>query len=481
MPKSSNQKSAQQPFPIEESDSFDHGLLWLDEHLIVMGHNATYRRLLDIDGGSNSFVGKHFSELLQALHYRGEFIESDSDAFLANHLDAILDGESLRVERIRPNGQALSVSAIPLPAGGYVYIHRDLSPERQLRESLRRSTKTSVIAMANMAEHRDLDTGIHVQRVARLFSQTARKLMACEKYADSINETFIEQAATASILHDVGKIATPDQILLKAGPLTPAEREVMQQHTTVGAQLLKQAKRTMGDNPFLDMGAVIAATHHERFDGQGYPHGLAGTDIPLIGRICAVVDVFDALISRRPYKTAWSTEQAMALIQKESGNQFDPDVVAAFIDVINERETVCLVQWTDAMSVGNSSIDDQHRILIDTINQLASAESLNNHYVVSMIIDELLSYAAYHFDFEENLMASANYPDFEGHQKKHKRFVEWVEDFRDDFIIYGKPALGQPVLDFLKGWLSHHIMTEDQRYTPFIHDSKARSRLKTLK
>lgn len=457
-------------FPGDVYDSFDHGLLWLDEQLYVQGHNAAYRRLLDIDGGSDSFVGRHFSELLQALHYRGEFAEGDGDKFLADHLDGLLEGESLKVERVRPNGLALVVSAIPLPAGGYVYVHRDVSQERQLRESLRRHTKSSVIAMANLAEHRDIDTGIHVQRVARLVSQTTRKLMSYEKYASTIDELFIEQVTTASILHDVGKISTPDQILLKAGPLTSEEREVIQQHTIVGAQLLGQAKLTMGDNPFLDMGAVIALTHHERYDGRGYPQGLAKSDIPLAGRICAVVDVFDALTSHRPYKAAWSTDQAIDLIQNESGKQFDPDVVRAFLDVICEREAVCLVHWTDAMSVGNSRIDDQHRILIDTINQLASAESLNNHHVVSMIIDELISYAAFHFDYEEKLMASFGYPHLESHKKMHKCFVRWVEDFRDDFVIYGKPALGQPVLEFLKNWLRHHILEEDQSYSSFINN-----------
>ena len=468
MPNSAEMTFSKLQFPIESCDAFDHGLLWLDEHLHIQGHNATYRRLLDIDGGSSSFVGKHFSELLQALHFRGEFIEGDSDKFLADHLDALLVGESLRVERVRPNGLSLSVSAIPLPSGGYVYVHRDMSPERQLRELLRRNAKAAVLSLAHLAEHRDMDTGIHVQRVARLVSQTARKLMSAEKYGSIIDETFIEQVATASMLHDVGKITTPDQILLKAGPLTTEEREVINQHTTVGAQLLQQAKLAMGNNPYLDMGGIIALTHHERYDGLGYPCGLAGTDIPLAGRLCAIADVFDALTSHRPYKAPWSTEQAIALIQKERGGQFDPDVITAFLEVIRERETVCLVPWTAAMSVGDLRIDDQHRILIDTINQLASAESLNNHHVVSMIIDELLSYAAFHFDFEEKLMASVNYPDFEGHQKMHKRFVIWVEDFRDDFVTYGKPALGQPVLEFLKNWLTHHIMEEDQGYSPFI-------------
>ncbi len=139
----------------------------------------------------------------------------------------------------------------------------------------------------------------------------------------------------------------------------------------------------------------------------------------------------------------------------------------AFLEVIKERETVYLVRWSDVLSVGNAQIDDQHRILVDTINQLASAESLNNHHVVSMIIDELLSYAAFHFNFEEKLMAESNYPYLPEHIEMHKHFVNWVNDFRDDYVTYGKRALGEPVLKFLKDWLTQHILEEDKRYSAF--------------
>lgn len=224
----------------------------------------------------------------------------------------------------------------------------------------------------------------------------------------------------------------------------------------------------MDENPYLEMGAGIALSHHEWFDGHGYPNGLSGCAIPISGRICAVADVFDALISHRPYKRPWSTSEAIDLIKKKSGSQFDPDVVTAFLEVIKEREMVYLVRWSDALSVGNAQIDDQHRILVDTINQLASAESLNNHYAVSMIIDELLSYAAFHFYLEEKLMAESNYPYLQEHIEMHKYFVNWVQDFRDDYVTYGKRALGEPVLKFLKDWLIQHIFEEDKRYSAFL-------------
>lgn len=451
----------------EALDAMDQGLLWLDEDLHVQGHNQPYRRLLGIED-ENSFLGKPYRELLQFLLERGEFFEGNHEKYLAERISSLRGGEPLRIERVRPNGVALSVSAVPLPSGGYVYTYLDVTRERRARESLRRNAKATVVAMANFAEHRDTDTGIHVLRVARLVGQTARKLLKWGSFPGVLDEEFVEYIATASILHDVGKIATPDRILLKAGPLTSEERETIKQHTGQGAQLLKQAKLTMGDSLYLDMGAEIALSHHEWFDGRGYPHGLAGDAIPLAGRICAVADVFDALTSRRPYKAPWETGKAVALIREQSGTQFDPKVAEAFLEVIRERETIALVQWSDTLSVGNMHIDEQHRILIDTINQLASAESLHNHQAVSMIIDELVSYAAFHFDFEEKLMASAGYPRLEEHRQIHGSFVKWVTDFRDDFISYGKRALGEPVLEFLRDWLRNHIMDEDQQYCAYI-------------
>lgn len=456
---------------MEALDGMDQGLLWLDENLNVLGHNQPYRRLLDIET-EDAFVGKPYRDLLQFILERDNFLEGNLEDHLTDRISSLREGRRLNIERVRPNGLALSIVAMPLPSGGYINTYLDITRERQARESLRRNARATVVAMANIAEHRDTDTGVHVLRVARLVGQTARKLHKLGRFPAVVTEEFVEQSATASILHDVGKIATPDRILLKAGPLTPEEREIIKEHAVVGAQLLEQARLAMGDSPYLIMGAEIAVSHHEWFDGRGYPAGLAGDEIPLAGRICAVVDVFDALTSRRPYKAPWETAKAVAMIKEQSGTQFDPAVVEAFLEVIDEREAVSLIQWSEALSVGNQSIDDQHRILVDTINQLASAESLNNHRAVSMIIDELVSYAAFHFNFEENLMAANGYPGLEAHRLIHQDFVKWVTGFREDFVSYGKRAVGEPVLKFLCDWLQDHIMDEDQQYRSFILAAK---------
>ncbi|GAB1392568.1 hypothetical protein MASR1M60_07310 [Rhodocyclaceae bacterium] len=451
-------------------DALDQGLLWLDEDLRVQGHNAAYRRLLDLSG-TDRFIGCPYAELLQFLVARGEFFDEQRGADPEQRLGAMVRGESLSGERVRPNGVALFIKATPLPTGGYVLSYQDVTQERAARESQRRSAKATVVAMANFAEHRDTDTGVHVLRVARLVGQTARKLLQSEKFAAEIDEDFIEQIATASILHDVGKISTPDRILLKASALSNEEREIIKKHTVDGAYLLKQAKLTMGSSRYLELGAEIALTHHEWYDGRGYPYGIAGDAIPLAGRICAVVDVFDALTSRRPYKAPWEVDKAVALIHAQRGTQFDPVVVDSFLDVVAERESVSLVRWRDEFSVGNLHIDEQHAILIDTINQLASAESLHNHHCVLMIIDELASYASFHFDYEERLMESAGYPHLEEHRIIHQAFVSWVAELRDEYVAYGKRPFGEPVLMYLRDWLSHHILGEDQRYRPYIEST----------
>jgi putative two-component system response regulator len=142
-------------------------------------------------------------------------------------------------------------------------------------------------------------------------------------------EDDIELIARTAPLHDVGKIGVPDQILLKPGRLTPQEFELVKVHTTIGAQILAGEQF-----PLLRMAERIALTHHERWDGTGYPKGLAGDSIPLEGRIVAVADVFDALINERPYKRAWPFEEAVAEIAQQRARQFDPDVVEAFLSVV---------------------------------------------------------------------------------------------------------------------------------------------------
>lgn len=204
-----------------------------------------------------------------------------------------------------------------------------------LYEQLKKAQQATVVALADLAEYKDTDTGDHVLRVARLSEAIAKTLSTSGPYADRINDTFVELIGMASILHDVGKVAIPDRILQKPGKLDPEEWEVMAAHAEKGHTILQNAAAmTEEETTYLSLGAQVAGTHHEKYDGNGYPGGLSGEDIPLAGRIVAVADVYDALRSERPYKKPWPKEEAIDLIKREAGRHFDPVVVEAFLKVV---------------------------------------------------------------------------------------------------------------------------------------------------
>ena len=189
----------------------------------------------------------------------------------------------------------------------------------------------AIFAMAKLAESRDPETGAHLERVRSYCRILARHLTAHPKFRSEVNEEFVRLIYLTSPLHDIGKVGIPDTVLLKAGRLSDREFEIMKMHAMLGAQTLDAALRAFPGVKFLEMAREIAATHHERWDGSGYPAGLAGADIPLSGRIMAIADVYDALTSKRVYKAAFSHEIAKEMIVKEAGTHFDPDLVDAFL------------------------------------------------------------------------------------------------------------------------------------------------------
>jgi putative two-component system response regulator len=183
--------------------------------------------------------------------------------------------------------------------------------------------RETLLCLGRAAEHRDPETHEHIIRMSNYSRLIAQRM--------GLPEDECELMLSASPLHDIGKIGTPDHILLKPGKLTPEEFEIMRQHTVIGEKILSNSA-----SPILQAGAQIAISHHEKFDGSGYPNKLKGKAIPLYGRIVAVADVFDALTSERPYKKAWDLERANSLIVESKGGHFDPDVVDAFFDVYDE-------------------------------------------------------------------------------------------------------------------------------------------------
>ncbi len=208
--------------------------------------------------------------------------------------------------------------------------------EERVQERTRElwETRLQVVRRLGMAaEYRDNDTGMHIQRMSRMSALLGKAIGLPEEQVDLL--------LNASPMHDIGKIGIPDAILLKPGKLTATEWEIMKTHTLIGANLLA------GDSSdLMKMACQIALTHHERWDGTGYPQGLAGENIPLAGRIVAIADVLDALISRRPYKEPWPLEKALAFIQGEAGKHFDPALVERF-QTLRPQVAAILQQFQD--------------------------------------------------------------------------------------------------------------------------------------
>ncbi|EFI33727.1 response regulator receiver modulated metal dependent phosphohydrolase [Desulfonatronospira thiodismutans ASO3-1] len=198
------------------------------------------------------------------------------------------------------------------------------------------SKDTVIFAMAKLAETRDPETGLHLERIQSYCRIVSEFLLRNSMYQDIVNRRFIDDIYSTSPLHDIGKVGIPDHILLKPGRLDEEEFEIMKTHTTIGYDTLKS---TIQQNPkanYLRMSADIARYHHEKWNGSGYPDGLAGEDIPLASRILAVADVYDALASKRVYKDAFSHEKTRAIIRDGKGSHFDPTLVDVFLECEDE-------------------------------------------------------------------------------------------------------------------------------------------------
>ena len=202
--------------------------------------------------------------------------------------------------------------------------HKNLKEEvRIATEVIRAQERETIFCLARAAEYRDPETGAHVIRMAHYSKHIARNLGLSVEEQDLLLQ--------AAPMHDIGKVGTPDLILLKPGKLTDEEFSVMKQHVEIGYEVLNTSS-----SPLLKVAAEIAYTHHEKFDGSGYPQGLKGNNIPLFGRIVAVADVFDALTSKRRYKNAWAMAQAEQLLRDGAGTHFDPSCVSAFFTDFDE-------------------------------------------------------------------------------------------------------------------------------------------------
>jgi putative two-component system response regulator len=199
----------------------------------------------------------------------------------------------------------------------------------------------TILAMASLAETRDNETGNHIRRTQFYVMALAEKLKTHPRFAAFLTGHNIAMLFKSAPLHDIGKIGIPDRILLKPGRLDPNEFEIMKTHTTLGRDAIEHAEKQLGMKvEFLTMAKEIAYSHQEKWDGSGYPEGIAGDNIPISARLMALADVYDALISRRVYKEGMSHEKAISIIVESAGTHFDPDIVNAFVELQDEFSAI---------------------------------------------------------------------------------------------------------------------------------------------
>jgi len=221
---------------------------------------------------------------------------------------------------------------------GVMAKHTNLMVEglKQSTEELAKTRDITILSLASLAETRDNETGNHILRTQRYVKALAVHLQLHSVFGPHLDDDAVDLLFKSAPLHDIGKVGIPDHILLKPGKLEEAEFEIMKTHATLGADSLKIAADRLGSNSFLNLAMEIALTHHERWDGNGYPNGIKGDDIPVSGRLMAVADVYDALISKRVYKEAFSHDKAKGIIIDWKGKNFDPRVVEAFLEIEEE-------------------------------------------------------------------------------------------------------------------------------------------------
>ncbi len=241
----------------------------------------------------------------------------------------------------------------------------NLKLEERVSEQVQQITvgqQATIFALAKLAASRNLETGEHLQRMCEYSKVISEKLQLLPKYTSVIDEDFIRNIYAASPLHDIGKVGIPDKILLKMDKLTKEEFAIMKTHTVIGGKTLREVNQQHPGNDFVHVGIEIAESHHEMWDGNGYPYGLAGENIPLAGRILALGDVYDAHISKRVYKEAFSHSESREIILSGSGERFDPDIVEAFVSLEDEFIAISK-RYVDTEKENNISGGNVIRIL----------------------------------------------------------------------------------------------------------------------
>ena len=289
------------------------------------------------------------SSMREDIKYRVNALKAGADDFLNKPVDSM--------ELVARVQSLLKIKAY----NEYIYNYKnDLENEvairtAELQKAFKKIKEVSleiIYRLTQAAVYKDEGTGAHIKRVSLYAAAIARAM--------GLKETIVENILYASPMHDIGKIGIPDHILLKTGKLNQDEWEIMKQHTVIGSKILMKS-----NVEFIQLGEIIALTHHEKWDGSGYSQGLAGTQIPLAGRITAIADAFDAIGSQRPYKKALPVEKSFEIIKNSRGTHFDPDVVDAFFSIKDEILAI-EKQHKDEYEFGTSNFDNTHIINVIT-------------------------------------------------------------------------------------------------------------------
>ncbi len=282
---------------------------------------------VDLDGKVHAFTGFALPKLNAIL----AIYQSDMaiDSFIASTIQPVMQVGYILMAFVIGATAMLTGFLLNRYEAGLAAANARLEYQVSARtRALVRTRNAVTFGLAKLAESRDKDTGKHLERIRSYVSILATELARTNP---EIERGFVADLAVASSLHDIGKVGIPDAVLLKPARLSATERKAMEMHTILGSECLAAIRKQLEEDDFLEVAEQIAATHHEHWDGSGYPQGLQGKDIPLAGRIVALADVYDALTSHRPYKAAVSHEVARDWIVSRYGQQFDPMVVEAFI------------------------------------------------------------------------------------------------------------------------------------------------------
>jgi PAS domain S-box-containing protein len=305
-------------------------------------------RVLNWNYTAQTLYGYSWEEV--SGQYFDTVFRSDQDRPTITQIFELVDQNGGRhieseVPRRRKDGQPVhtyaSYSAIYNTDGevvAYSVIEKDLTErinlEKKLKDSfdqIKETQSAAILGFARLTEYRDKNTGKHLKRIREYTKVLAVALKNHPRYSGYVSDRYIEDLCLCSVLHDVGKVAIEDSILLKSGKLNGAEMERIRDHARMGGDALRDVDRELRRQSFLTLGKEVAYYHHERWDGKGYPEGRRGDEIPLSARIVAVADVYDAMTSERPYKKAASHEETVEVIREGRGSQFDPDIVDAFL------------------------------------------------------------------------------------------------------------------------------------------------------